>query len=100
VSQEQKEFAVALSAYDRRGLDLERLQSYSNGFGLNGGDDPLVHNRVADEAAAFDFAPARFKLRLDERDHTTLRGEDRRDDGQDARKRDERHVDCHEIEAA
>ena len=56
-----------------------------------------MHRRVGDEPVFADLVAARLELRLHERDHIGVCGEERRQRRQDVPQRDERHIDRHQI---
>ena len=91
---------IAFRAGDGRRFQPVAFQSYLHRCGRDLSDDALVNRRIAHDTARSHVVAAALELRLHEGDDTTLRRQERRDDGQDLRERNERHVDDDEGERA
>ena len=99
-AEQREEFAVALGTGDRRRFDLQAVQSYLMGAARDLVDHARVNRRIGDKAARADLRATGLELWLDERDDPTAAPQQRRHDGPQVPERDERDVDCDEVERA
>ena len=94
----QEIFNIAVSPFDGRKSQAQRRQAAVGDAVRDVADDVAVDLDVADDAAFADVFPARFELRLDERDHRAACLEQRFDGRHDLEQGNEGDVNGDEID--
>ena len=94
----QEIFNIAVGPLDGRKSQAQRRQTAVGDAVRDVADDVAVDLDVADDAALADVFPARFELRLDERDHSAAWLEQRFDGRHDFEQGNEGNIDGNEID--